>query len=333
MVKSILGNLILDISRLAIPLVVLGSVTSSGSVAAQTEAGQALEYAEKMPLADEALVLDATTTNARAVAVGTRGHVLLSEDYDSWVQAESVPTRAALTGVDFVGEQGWVVGHESVIIHSADGGSNWERQYHAPEREQPFLDVLFLDQERGFALGAYGLFMKTNDGGESWTEGRVSEIDDWHLNAIARSPNGTLHIAAEQGIVYSSQDNGETWAATDLPYQGSMFDIIVLPDETVLAFGLRGRAFKSTDDGGTWDPVDTGTESSLHGARVLRGGKLVIVGSSGVVLERDRGAERFERRPHPSDEALAGVLQGPKGRLIHYGVNGIGATGNNGEER
>lgn len=333
MVKSMRGNLIPGIYKLAILLVVIGSVTFGDSIVAQDEGGQAIEYAEKMPLADEVLVLDAAATDTRAVAVGTRGHVLLSEDYDSWSQADSVPTRAALTGVDFIAEQGWAVGHESVILHSADGGASWERQYHAPEREQPFLDVMFLDQERGFAIGAYGLFMKTSNGGESWTESQVSEMDDWHLNAIAQSPDGTLHIAAEQGIVYSSEDGGETWSATDLPYQGSMFDILVLPDETVLTFGLRGRAFQSIDDGETWDPVDTGTESSLHGGRVLRGGKLVIVGGNGVVLERDRGAEGFERRQHPSDEPLAGLLQGPGGRLIYYGVNGIGATSDDGEGR
>lgn len=333
MVKSMRGNLILGISKFAILLVASGFVTFSDSVVAQSEDGRAIEYAERMPLADEVLVLDAASIDARAVAVGIRGHVLLSEDYDSWFQADSVPTRAALTGVDFIDDKGWAVGHESVILHSADGGVTWERQYHAPEREQPFLDVMFLDQERGFAIGAYGLFMETNDGGESWTEGQVSATDDWHLNAITRSPGGTLHIAAEQGIVYSSEDGGETWSATDLPYQGSMFDILVLPDETVLTFGLRGRAFQSTDDGETWEPVDTGTESSLHGGRVLQGGKLVIVGGNGVVLEREQGAEGFERRQHPSDEPLAGVLQGSGGRLIYYGVNGIGATGDDGEGR
>jgi photosystem II stability/assembly factor-like uncharacterized protein len=333
MVKSMRGNLILGISKLTILVAVFGFVTSGDSVAAQSEGEQANEYAEKMPLADEVLVLDATATDARAVAVGTRGHVLLSEDYDSWFQADSVPTRAALTGVDFMGQQGWAVGHGSVILHSTDGGASWERQYHAPEREQPFLDVMFLDQERGFAIGAYGLFMKTDDGGGSWTEGQVSETDDWHLNAITQSPDGTLHIAAEQGIVYSSQDGGETWSATDLPYRGSMFDILVLPDKSVFVFGLRGRAFESTDGGETWNPVDTGTESSLHGGRVLRGGKLMIVGSNGVVLERDRGAERFEQRQHPSDEPLAGVLQDPSGRLIYYGVNGIGVAGDDEDRR
>lgn len=311
-------------------LIVLGLFCPAASIAAQADTGPEIEYAEKMPLADEVLVLDAAPSESGAVAVGIRGHILLSEEYRSWVQAGSVPTRAALTGVDFVGKKGWAVGHEAIILHSSDGGDRWVRQYHAPEREQPFLDVLFLDQEQGFAIGAYGLFMKTEDGGASWNETRVVDTDDWHLNAITHAPSGALHIAAEQGIIYSSQDGGNTWTATDLPYQGSMFDILVLPDETVLAFGLRGKAFQSVDNGETWEAVDTGTQSSLHGGRVLQDGALVIVGNNGVALERERGAERFEQRQHPSDEPLAGILEDPGNRLIYYGLNGIGAIEDDG---
>lgn len=315
---------ILGYFRLAVVMAILGCCVPVGAVGAQDGGAQAIRYAEKMPLADQALVLDATPTNSGAVAVGARGHVLLSEDYHSWRQADSVPTRATLTGVDFVGEEGWAVGHDALILHSADGGVTWERQHFAPEREQPFLDVMFLDSSRGFAIGAYGLFMKTIDGGETWQEEQVSETDDWHLNAITRAESGAIYIAAERGIIYRSEDGGSTWEASGLPYQGSMFDIVSLQEEGILAFGLRGRAFRSVDGGETWQPVETGTESSLHGGRVIPGGSLVIVGGSGVVLERAPGTAEFSQHQHPSDEPLAGVLQGPGGERIYYGVNGIG---------
>lgn len=315
---------ILGYIRLAAVIVILGCCMPAGVVGAQGDGARAVRYAEKMPLADQALVLDATPTSSGAVAVGTRGHVLLSEDYHTWRQADSVPTRATLTGVDFVGEKGWAVGHDALILHSADGGVTWERQHSAPEREQPFLDVMFLDSSRGFAIGAYGLFMSTSDGGETWQEDRVVETDDWHLNAITKAESGAIYIAAERGIIYRSEDGGRTWEAFDLPYQGSMFDIVSLQDEGILAFGLRGRAFRSVDGGETWQHVETGTESSLHGGRVIHGGNLVIVGGSGVILERAPGTAEFSQRQHPSDEPLAGVLQGPGGELIYYGVNGIG---------
>ncbi|MBK9968932.1 MAG: hypothetical protein IPP07_30480 [Holophagales bacterium] len=50
-------------------------------------------------LASRSLLLDAADRDALAVAVGERGHVLLSGDGGkTWTQAET-PTRALLTGV------------------------------------------------------------------------------------------------------------------------------------------------------------------------------------------------------------------------------------------
>lgn len=320
-------NLVRDLTL----AIALAGMAMPAMLAAQDDAGEDVRFAEKMPLADETLVLDATHTGFGAVAVGARGHVLLTDDYETWRQAERVPTRATLTGVDFEGRDGWAVGHDAVIIHTGDGGETWERQFFAPEREQPFLDVLFLDESRGFAIGAYGMFLRTTDGGNTWTEDKVIETDDWHLNAMTRAEDGTLYIAAERGIIYRSLDGGRTWDATDLSYQGSMFDILTLPDGEVLAFGLRGRAFHTTDGGETWQQVDTPTDSSLQGGRVLQSGRLVIVGGNGVILERAPGGSAFSLREHPSDEPLAGVLQGADGHLIYYGLNGIGPAESNGE--
>src|SRR5689334_16251355 len=58
--------------------------------------------AEIAPLAATSLLLDLAKAGERYVAVGERGHVLLSDDNGAtWRQAKSVPTRAMLTAVFF----------------------------------------------------------------------------------------------------------------------------------------------------------------------------------------------------------------------------------------
>jgi photosystem II stability/assembly factor-like uncharacterized protein len=127
------------------------------------------EYSEIAPLATQSLMLDAVLAGQRMVAVGERGHVLLSDDRGtSWRQAR-VPTRATLTAVYFIdAETGWAVGHDEVIIRSADGGETWALLHSAPQKEQPLLDVWFKDAQTGFAFGAYGTILASNDGGASW---------------------------------------------------------------------------------------------------------------------------------------------------------------------
>ncbi len=260
------------------------------------------------------LMVDAAEARDRAVIVGDRGHILVSESRSEWRQVP-VPTRTLLTAVSAVDNRLWAVGHDQVIVYSSDGGLTWTLQNSDIASEGPLLDVLFLDAERGFAVGAYGQFLSTTDSGATWTKevisDRVAGADplaapiadmeegeddsmlastdvgedegDPHLNAITRVSAGLL-IVGEAGAVYRSIDNGATWERSDLPYDGSMFALVPLDNGRVIAAGLRGNVFITGDLGRTWQAMNSGTEASLFGGTAVPGGRAVLVGASGTVL-------------------------------------------------
>ena len=152
---------------------------SSGVAGAQAPLDpndEANKPAEIEPLAPGSLLLDLAVAGSRLVAVGERGHVLLSDDQGaSWRQAKSVPTRVMLTAVFFVdGEYGWAVGHDETILNSADGGETWTRTHFAPEAQQPLLDLWFANRVSGIAVGAYGAYFTTNDGGRHWASAKFA---------------------------------------------------------------------------------------------------------------------------------------------------------------
>ncbi len=82
------------------------------------------------------------------------------------------------------------MGHQGVVLHSSDGGRNWERQLDGaaiaqllrqpkaqgqenatqtqPNSDFPLLDVWFEDADKGFVVGAFNLILRTEDGGKSW---------------------------------------------------------------------------------------------------------------------------------------------------------------------
>lgn len=327
---------------------------------------------ERMPLATDALVLDLTDSDSRAIAVGERGHVLVSESRQDWRQVEGVPTRSTLTAVTAVGDQVWAVGHDQVILHSADGGLSWERQYASlfdpdgfddPANGAPLLDVIFLDASTGIAIGAYGLMLRTNDGGSSWrrvdiTTGEEQPLDDevdeavaqegaddgaaddsWifddedleldaevnpHLNAITRTGDGSLFIAGERGSAFRSRDGGASWERLQLPYEGSMFGAIGYAGSRVLVFGLRGNALVSDDLGETWTAIDTGTELSLQGGAVMGSDGAVLVGNNGHLLWRKDASQPFSSATLEDADVLSAVLPvGGSGQLVVAGVNGL----------
>ena len=309
-------------STLAAVAAVAVTVGATGVVVAQDMTTDEMEPAIIAPLAARSLLLDVAAAGDRLVAVGERGHILLSDDAGaSWRQVP-VPTRATLTAVCLRdGGPGWAVGHDSAILRTADGGEAWEVVQFAPEEETPLLDVWFANDEHGVAVGAYGTFLVTDDGGETWDYLPISD-DDFHLHHVARSASGRLYLAAEAGTVYRSDDDGETWMSLPSPYEGSFFGVLPLGDDAVLLFGLRGHLYRSDDAGMTWSELETGTVSMLTDGLDLGDGRVVIVGLGGALLYSSDGGRSFTLRPRPTRRGVSAAVVASDGDVVLVGEGG-----------
>lgn len=282
------------------------------------------EWAVIARLAPESLLLDVARSGERLLAVGERGHILVSSDGGaSWTQAK-VPTRALLTGVYLLDSQlGWAVGHDAVVLRTRDGGTTWERVHYAPEDERPLLDVWFKDAEHGLAASAYGELLATSDGGDSWQRRAIRDGDDFHLNQIVAARDGTLYVAAEAGHLYRSDDGGGSWLALPSPYEGSFFGVLPLAEGPVLAFGLRGRLFASDDRGKSWTRIETATEATLLSGLEIGPGRFVIAGMEGTLVwgEGVTGPVRTEGRP--DRHAIVALAPNPGRGLLLVGEGGV----------
>ncbi|PKM05473.1 MAG: hypothetical protein CVV16_01105 [Gammaproteobacteria bacterium HGW-Gammaproteobacteria-6] len=304
--------------------------------------------------ATEVLLLDIARAGERLVAVGSRGHIVYSDDQGvTWTQAP-VPTRQMLTAVYFSDENhGWAVGHDSLILHSSDAGQTWTMQYRDPALEEevqeggllerPLMDVWFRDNQTGFAIGAYGIYLRTDDGGENWEDltDDIDNPDGFHYNAIAEIANTGLFMVGEMGTMYRSADYGDTWEAfdpyEDVPYDGSLFGVSGTGEQgVVLAWGLRGNMFRSEDFGDNWQQVSLMTpgngpvESTLSSGSLSREGKLVVVGTGGIVLTSDDRGRTFNVTVRSDRVALASAKSLPNGNMLLVGQPGVITAGPDG---
>jgi photosystem II stability/assembly factor-like uncharacterized protein len=280
-----------------------------------------IEYAEHARLSTDSLLMDITAMPGGGyVAVGERGHIVVSDDGKAWSQAEVVPTRSTLTSVAERGGRLWAAGHDSVIVTSGDGGMNWTQQFFEPDRQQPIMDLVFFDDLNGMAIGAYGLALITADGGATWTDHVIND-EEWHNNAILEFSDTDFLVAGEAGFSYRSHDGGETWETIEMPYPGSMFGIVRGQDNCVMVFGLRGHVQRSCDFGDNWTELDTGTQSSITSA-VHTDGRTIMVGNSGLVMIYD-GDGNFSTRYHSSGVDFASIVETGDGRYLLAGEDGI----------
>lgn len=299
--------------------------------------------AEHELFAKTSLLLDLAVAGGRLVAVGERGHVLLSDDKgDTWRQAKTVPTRAMLTAVYFAdAEYGWAVGHDETILNTADGGETWTRSHFAPEAQQPLLDVWFANRVSGIAVGAYGAYFTTNDGGRTWagakfaappTKGATHDGEaapeegdlppEYHLNRIVGVGN-RLYVAAEGGQLYRSDDRGAHWRALPSPYEGSFFGLVPIRGEGLLAFGLRGNLFRSADGGETWSKLESHTTAMLTDGIAMNDLRVVIGGLAGVLLVSGDAGETFRLVQQEDRKGVSALLPGQAGKVIVAGEGGV----------
>lgn len=325
-----------------IAVLAMGGAASAQPVPEVDANDAANKPAEIEPLASASLLLDLAAAGRRVVAVGERGHVLLSDDQGAtWRQAKSVPTRAMLTAVFFADDEyGWAVGHDETILKTVDGGETWTRTHFAPEAQQPLLDLWFANRVSGIAVGAYGAYLTTNDGGRTWTvskfaaprsssspkRGAPSDEDDlpqdYHLNRIV-GVGSRLYIAAEGGRLYRSDDRGANWRALPSPYEGSLFGLVPIRGDGLLAFGLRGHLFRSADGGQSWHELQSHTTAMLTDGVAINDLRVVVGGLAGVLLISADAGETFKLTQQDDRRGIAALLPGPAGSVIVAGEGGV----------
>ena len=320
------------VALLATALSLFGAVALPTAAQAAGDTPAAAVFAIESPKAAKGLMIDVVHAGKRLVAVGDRGHILYSDDQGAtWTQAK-VPTRQLLTAVFFVDDkQGWAVGHDAQILASTDGGATWTQQYQDLKRESPLLDIWFNNANHGLAVGAYGALIETTDGGKTWADvsDRLDNEDQFHLNAISFIKDAGLFIVGEQGSMFRSSDDGQTWEKLEGPYEGSLFGVIsTAQPQTLLAYGLRGNLYRSTDFGTTWEQVELkaargALEFGLSGATLLDDGAIVVVGNGGsVVVSHDDGVT-FSVFNRPDRISLSAVTAAGNANLILAGQGGV----------
>ena len=319
--------------------------------------------AMRSPMAAMSLMQAVTRAGNRLVAVGQRGHIVVSADGGaSWKQSD-VPVSSDLTAVYFVdATQGWAVGHDGVVLQTQDGGDTWRvrldgrkandllvaalakkadaepsseetkkllaeaMRFKEQGADKPFLDVWFEDAKSGFVVGAYNLIFRTRDGGATWEPwfDRTDNPKFFNLHAI-RPVAGNVYIAGESGLLLKLDPAAERFRALTVPYTGSFFGIAAAKT-SVLAFGLRGNVYRSDDAGTSWVKVDAGLPSAIVAAARTSRDVTLLADAGGRVAASDDGGRTFTKVALKQPVPLTGLAEAADGRFALAGPRGVATT-------
>ncbi len=339
-----------------------GLLCGSGQLVAAPVAAELERPAIVVAHPERAVLLSIAAAGKRLVSVGERGLIIVSDDFGFTWRQVATPVSVSLTAVHFVNARsGWAVGHQGVILHSADGGEHWqlqldgkqaaqlalatvqaqkilpnadplehERRLKNAERlveegvDKPFFDIHFQNEHIGWAIGAYGLCFHTTDGGQTWQPWmqHLANPDGLHLYAIAGSGQ-TLYVAGERGLLLGSSDGGISFHAVHTPYQGSFFTLTsTSPDQLILA-GMDGHAYRSDDSGKSWNALINSGGGTWMASTALNGNRALLADQFGQLMVSQSQANTLVRLDSTPGVPLAAVLQTGDGNLVAVGLRGI----------
>lgn len=310
----------------------------------------AVDYAMQMPGAAESMLLDVAAAGSRLIAVGERGHILVSDDRGaSWVQVE-VPTSAMLTRVFFVDHLlGWAVGHDGNIVHTSDGGSTWVVQ-----RDGVAHQAQINEQNAGRARARLAELSAQQPDGDDQKSERAAAIDDaqWSLEnslEVLESPVYAPPLmdvwfatpeqgwaAGAYGTLLRTRNGGRDWQ--DWSYKVDNADELHLNGVVGNSNGALflasewGTVFVSSNEGNSWRPVETGYDGSFFGVVVNpETGSVFAHGLLGTVYRSQNNGEVWQTLDSAVSASLFGA-HAADGVVVFVGQGGTATlTRNDGE--
>lgn len=311
----------------------LALLIGMGSAMAAPLADRLERPSQSSATAQRAPLTDIQVLGSQLVMVGESGHIL-RRDADGTVSQAQVPVDLLLTAVHFADERnGWAVGHDGVILHSADAGKSWSKQLDGRDINRLMLAWSEAEVAR---LEAASIAAPDDQARVEALDNALFALDDVKAGSESGPNRPLLDVwfrSAEEGwavgaygMIVHTRDGGQTWAyvpGLDNPERLHLNSVIGLAGGRLLVAGEGGRVHLSMDQGQHWRPSQPLTQASLYKLMVLQDGQLLALGFGGTLFaSRDQG-QTWEERRLPLRAGVYGGTQLADGRVLLTGQGGV----------
>lgn len=132
----------------------------------------------------------------------------------SWEVQSPVVEGNHFFGAHFVSaDEGWLVGREGAILHTADGGETWTEQSSGTNSD--LYAVRFRGPDTGWVVGASGKLLHTFNGGATWSDRLIPVTDRSVYDVEFPSERKGFAVGAEGTLLYSV-DVGRRWTSRSI---------------------------------------------------------------------------------------------------------------------
>jgi photosystem II stability/assembly factor-like uncharacterized protein len=197
-------------------------------------------------------------------------------------------TKAMILSSARAGKRIVAVGKHGIVLLSDTDGGDFRQAKSVPVRST-LTAVFFIDEKTGWAVGQWGVVLRTDDGGDSWTLQRSDLSVDQPLFSVWFRDRQRGYAVGLWSLMIATADGGKTWTQVTLPpppgkkkADRNLLKIFANRMGTLFVAAEQGMILKSYD-GEKWTYVDTGYKGSFWTGIVLNNGTLLVGGLRGTV--------------------------------------------------
>lgn len=176
-----------------------------------------------------------------------------------------------------------------------------------------------------FAIGDWGVILKSEDGGETWVQ-KPSPISVM-LNKIVFVDEKQGWIVGHDASILVTKDGGESWAIQhrDAEWGKPIYDILMQDSQNGVAVGANGRMLQTSDGGENWELIEPDLAingTNFYGIEMLADGTIFVHGEKGILGRSTDNGDSWQQLYSPYSGSFFGMLPfGEKGAYV-FGLRG-----------
>ena len=167
--------------------------------------------------------------------------------FSQWVNLNPIQPFEDLHKIDFINQNtGWIVGNQGIVLHTSDGGANWEYR-NTPSASLTNID--FVNANTGYVSSENNVMYKTTNGGSNWFQLNMNNYSPIHSYYFADANNGI--VCAGDNLIKTT-NGGANWNAILTGSGRYFFYTCFINSSTGYVSSFYGELLKTTNFGNNW---------------------------------------------------------------------------------